>query len=96
MPFLKIGLGRSSRGSRSGRPRASRMSWSVSSPTPSSLASSADVDLGELGAAARGAARLSRTTSGVEAELLQQPGRDRVAFGVDPGAVERVARPRGS
>ncbi len=39
-PFLKIGVGRSSRGSRPGRPSWAKMSFSVSVPAPSSLVNS--------------------------------------------------------
>ncbi len=37
-----------------------------------------------------GSRSLSRTTSGAKPELLEELDRDRVALGVDPGAVERV------
>ena len=89
IPFLKIGLGRSSRGSRSGRPSASMMSRSVNSPTSSSRDSSPRSACGQL-FVELGQPVLVAHNVGSKPELLEQLDRDRVALGMNPGSVERM------
>ena len=87
MPFLKIGLGKSSRGSRSGRPRPSMMSRSVNSPASSSRESSPGSTPASL--PRRSARRvLVSHHIGCKPELFEKPCHESVALGVDPGAVE--------
>ena len=87
---MKIGLGRSSRGSRSGRARASRMSWRVFATDGEFVRKCGDVGLGELGAEVGRAVPCRGRRSGAKPSRSSRLRGGFIAFGVDPGAVERV------